>query len=155
MRRTIALVLAGIVAGATISIAGAAFGSSEIRSARTVHFTAKQQQYQSEGTDLGEQTWSSATLVKNGTNVGTYDLVCSITFEDTSGGTGDRSTCIANVRLSAGEVTLAGTVPTGSLETTARFAVTGGTGDYRNVRGEALNKAVSSTTSALTLHLSP
>ena len=155
MKRALALLVAGAVAGATLAVGGTALGGSDIRSKKTLQFTAKQQQYSSQGTDLGEQTFASATLLKNGTNVGTYDLVCSITFEDSGNGPGDRSTCVASVRLAAGEITIAGTTPTGSLQSTARFAVTGGTGNYRNVRGEALNKATSSSSSTLTLTLIP
>src|ERR671930_652325 len=108
-RRLSALIVASAVAVATFAIGGIAMGGSDIKSATTLRFVAKQQQFQSvdaapKGPSLSDQIFASAALQRNGVDVGSLDLTCSVTHEETAS-SGARYTCIANVRLSAGEVT--------------------------------------------------
>jgi hypothetical protein len=158
MRRAIALLAVGVVAGATLGIAGIAFGG-DIKRGQTLRFVAHQDQFQAfdrapAGKSLGDETFSSAVLERNGTAAGSLDLTCGLTHS-VSGNTGSRYTCTGTARLNRGQVSLTGTIPSGSLISASRFSVTGGTEDFRNARGQAINKTKSSTSSVLTLYLIP
>ena len=159
MRRAVALLAVGAVAGAMLAVGGIAFGGTDIKFRQTLHFVATQDQFQAfdrapAGPSLGDQTFSSVVLERGGVAVGSLDLTCSLTHTKSTG-SGDRYTCFANARLAKGQVVLGATIPSGSLESESRVAVTGGTGKYRNVRGQGLTKTVSATSSNLTLYLIP
>jgi hypothetical protein len=160
MRRAAALLVAGAVAGAVLAVSGIAFGGTDIKIRQTLRFVARQDQFQAfdrapSGPSLGDQTFASAVLNRNGTAAGSLDLTCGLTHVVSGSTTGNRYTCTGTARLTRGQVTLTGTIPTGSLESASRFSVTGGTADFRNARGQAINKTLSSTSSKLTLYLIP
>ena len=78
MRRAVALVAAGVVLGAVLAASGVAFGGTDIKGRQRLHFVAKQDQFQAfdrapAGPSLGDQTFSSAVLERNGTTVGSLD----------------------------------------------------------------------------------
>jgi len=103
------------------------------------------------GLSAGDQLTQHSMWSRNGAKAGTMALTATITLR-TSPQTGEvMFTAVA--RLQAGQVALTGTFDIVPQNQTFSAAITGGTGAFRNARGEAVFKQVSGTRTLVTLYV--
>src|SRR5215210_5963399 len=133
----IAAVVALAVPAATAPAAGGGKG-------RTLRLVAIQQQQQfldlgPGGPSLGDQLVFSDTVYRNGREVGTDGVVCSIT-QVVPPYTVTTYQCVATIRLHNGQIAVQGLneVQGEGDPGPFRFAITGGTGAYSGASGEAV-----------------
>ena len=90
------------------------------------------------GDSVGDVTAFSELILQDGRQVGIDGAICTTTnvAHDRSGSV----LCVANLRLPAGQISIQGlmTFTATGPDKTAAFAITGGTGTYRNARGDAV-----------------
>jgi len=90
------------------------------------------------GDSVGDVTAFSDLVLQDGRQVGIDGAICTTTnvAHDGSGS----GLCVATLSLPAGQISIQGlmTFTATGPDKTATFAITGGTGTYRNVRGDAL-----------------
>ncbi len=152
----IATALLGLVVGA-VSLASA---SPDITSAQTIKLTGNITQFTpldlgATGQSQGDEFIFSGTLKnEDATQVGTFGgYVVAVTT-----GTSGQGEGLVTFSLSGGQITfqnLQPLVPPPAVSPPFESAVTGGTGIYQNVRGEARVKETSPSTFTVVLHLLP
>ncbi len=90
------------------------------------------------GDSVGDVTAFSELVLQDGRQVGIDGAICTTTnvAHDGSGSV----LCVANLPLPAGQISIQGlmTFTATGPDKTATFAITGGTGAYRNARGDAV-----------------
>jgi hypothetical protein len=136
---------------------GSAVASAHGKGKQTLRLTAteNQSEYMDNGTSgpsLGDQLVISETLHKNGREVGTSGIVCTVT-EVTPPYDVITFHCAATLSLRRGQITIQGLLEIQGENDPGPFtvAITGGTGAYRGASGEAVIRDVSETESAYTL----
>jgi hypothetical protein len=133
-----AVAIAGLVTLAAVAVASA---SPNITEPRTLHLVTPLDQTQFTLIDLGDTGDSPGDLLvftgpvlnaDKTKTVGRLDAHC--TFTEIQDGADRYEDCLLGYTLKGGRVTVQGTFD--QTMTVNHFAVTGGTGDYQNVRGQ-------------------
>jgi hypothetical protein len=149
----------GTAAVATVAVLAAtaawAHGTADISAPQTLRLTAVFVQativdVDPAGLSLGDQQVGSGVLRQAGEDVGDFGITCSVDAVGDRGHWGGN--CTAWAKLADGYITVAGETGGNDRHT---FAVTGGTGLYRNVRGQAHVTDISETESELVIELIP
>src|SRR2546429_926656 len=141
--------IAALVLGTTVWAAGA----GDISSPQTLHLVSLVKQgtildLGPSGPSLGDEQVASGALLHGGQQVGRFSFVCTWTGVHTHHA---NEHCVGSGEIAGGQITFDG------LSRTDRsrhvWAVTGGTGTYRNARGQVLIKDVTNTKSRATIEL--
>ena len=148
-RRTLATGLAAVVVTAAVAVAGAAASGSDISHPQTLRLSARGGSSTfvdtgRHGPSVGDEVILRQPVFEHGRRAGTGRVMIVLEGRDTSQDEVD-------VTLAAGEITLQG-AQNGNRFT---LAVTGGTGEYRNARGEARIRVGSNNSARVTIHLIP
>ena len=154
-KKLLALTVGVALTGAVIGIVSVASASSDISSAQTIHLVATTTQ--STPLDLGapgisqgdEFIFHDVLTTPGGKQVGHNNGYAVVT----STANGGAAEFVVTSTLSGGQITFQGS--NSPAATTFFAAVTGGTGIYRNVRGQARVHNVSSTVADITISLLP
>jgi hypothetical protein len=101
--------------------------------------------------ELGDRRTTNVDLVdESGTRVGTGGASCTIvsappldTIEE----------CLLTAVLAEGQIMFGGVVPLAEVGASAQFGIVGGTGDFRNARGEAMAVVTAPETIEVTFDL--
>ena len=105
------------------------------------------------GDSVGDVTAFSELVLQDGRQVGIDGAICTTTnvAHDGSGS----GLCIATLSLPYGQINIQGlmTFTAAGEDPTAVFAITGGTGAYRNARGDAVLTVLSDQDIAVDLHV--
>jgi hypothetical protein len=149
------LVTGAMIAAVFLGATAWAVGSGDISSPQTIHLVsvikqATQVDLGRSGPSLGDQQVASGTLLSRGRQVGRFSFVCTRT------GIHSRYTnehCVGSGRIRGSQITLDGLSRTDQLRHI--WAVTGGTGIYRNVRGEMFINDLNNRESTETVKLIP
>ena len=153
MRRK--LVAIGLAIVAPLMVAGFASGSADIQAPQTMHLTVVFEQAtlvdaDPSGPSLGDQQVGSGVIRHNGSKVGDFALTCTVDAVGSGGHWG--GTCNGWGKFADGYVTFGGETGGNNRHT---FAVTGGSGSYRNARGQLHVTDLSQKKSRVVLELIP
>lgn len=103
------------------------------------------------GQSLGDELLSVNVLTSDGHNAGRLNAVCTLMTK--------QALCHAIVRIHAGQLVLDGQIPwtwfSGSQDSPAKLAITGGTSAYRHAHGFAELKPGSEDGPLFVLHVTP
>jgi len=134
-----------VVAGVTAAAAYASSGSAQVRAPLTIRarVTLCGQpgaecgfiDLAPKGTSLGDEFTFNVRLGRHGRRVGTLSGTCSL-ISLSGNGTNE---CDTTITLARGTVQAAGLFHFGGPGTRSTLAITGGTGFFRNARGDVLN----------------
>jgi hypothetical protein len=145
---------------AAVSVIGAiallAFGSAVAAAhgkSNTLRLVARETQSDfldlgAPGPSLGDELVFSESLSRNGRDVGTSGVVCTVTAVEPPYEV-ETFHCVGTLSLRNGQITLQGLIEVQGENDPGPFtvAITGGTGAYRGAGGEAVVRNVSDTTS--------
>jgi hypothetical protein len=153
MRRTLTAV--GLSLIATLAVAGWASGSSDISAPQTLHLVSVIKQgtildLGPSGPSLGDEQVASGALLHSGQQVGRFSFVCTWTGIHP---TYANEHCDGGGKVTDGQITFDGLTQTDHERHV--WAVTGGTGTYRNARGEVRITDLSDTRSRVVVELIP
>ena len=153
MRRTLTAV--GLSLIATLAVAGWASGSSDISAPQTLHLVSVIKQgtildLGPSGPSLGDEQVASGALLHSGQQVGRFSFVCTWTGIHP---TYANEHCDGGGKVTDGQITFDGLTRTDHERHV--WAVTGGTGTYRNARGEVRITDLSDTRSRVVVELIP
>jgi len=155
MRRKLAI--AGVAAAVlgTIALLLTIVPAGAISSNQTIHLLAKQkgshlQDVGMRGPSIGDTFAFNEVLLQNGKRVGRDGIICTVVQVNPTFGT-----CNGIGKLQAGQIAIEGRIPFTNGPSKFTLAVTGGTGNYSNVRGHATGQSVSQTATRITLYLTP
>jgi hypothetical protein len=155
MRKAIFVVSAICVVALLGGLVVAATASTDLSSPRTITVIEKQTQSHfvdlgRRGPSLGDYFVFSGVLRHAGNRVGYDGGQC--TFVHTRP---FRAECEATAKLGRGKITQQGLISLTNGARTFIVAVNGGTGGFRNARGQATIQDLSQTKSKITFHLIP
>jgi hypothetical protein len=153
MRRT--LVMLGIAIASSLAAAGWAHGSSDISAPQTLHLVSVIEQgtlldLGPSGPSLGDEQVASGGLRHGGQEVGRFSFVCTWTGIHPQYA---NELCRGAGRIAGGQITFEGLTRTDRDHHV--WAVTGGTGTYRNARGQVRIADLSGTRSRVVVELIP
>ena len=149
------IVVAALVIGATVAAVSLATASPDITRPQTIRVDAVTNEFSfldlgHRGPSQGDEIIFHDALRRGGHTVGHDGGVCTLTSVRHG-----EFQCVVTMSLRDGEVTFTGLLKPGHGIFRAVFPVTGGSGIYQNVRGEAVVDQVTQRLAHITVRLIP
>jgi hypothetical protein len=132
-----AVALACLATGSAVPAAGSSDDDDDRVKVLAVHVEEEFIDPDGDGPTLGDMLVFSAEVYKKGDDVGEAGVVCTVVSVER-----EQFRCVGSVLIGRSQITAEGL--TGSTDP-QRFAITGGTGKYRDAAGELKTEFISET----------